>query len=296
MKTEDVPARAILNPTSGFLGEGFTHTINLYRGCPLANSLCGTFCYAQWNRYHTKGRAWGSFLDVKTGICEAYRRDYDRLKRPRVGPPKPLRIYMSSVTEPYPPQERSARRTRALLQEMLDRPPDLLVIQSHTPLVVEDLALLQVLSAKRALQVNITVETDKEALPPGFPRHMYPPRARIAALRDVRMAGITAVGVVSPLLPLDNPRGFAQALEHACDRVILDHFLIGDGSRDGMRTRRSGFPERLIAAGYERWTRIDALREVEATFREVFVDPKRVGVSCEAFNSVDPHRGEHGQC
>lgn len=38
MKTEDVPARATLNPTSGFLGEGFTHTLNLYRGCPLANS------------------------------------------------------------------------------------------------------------------------------------------------------------------------------------------------------------------------------------------------------------------
>jgi hypothetical protein len=40
---------------------------------------------------------------VKTGIREAYRRDYDRLKRPRAGT-RP-RIYVSSVTEPYPPQE-----------------------------------------------------------------------------------------------------------------------------------------------------------------------------------------------
>jgi len=105
MQVEEVPARSILHPTGGFLREGFTHTINLYRGCALGNSLCGTFCYAQWNAYHTRGRPWGSFLDVKTGIREAYRRDYDRLKRPPAGPRRPLRIYMSSVTEPYPPQE-----------------------------------------------------------------------------------------------------------------------------------------------------------------------------------------------
>jgi DNA polymerase IV (archaeal DinB-like DNA polymerase) len=32
MNVQEIPARSILNPTSGFLGEGFTHTINLARG------------------------------------------------------------------------------------------------------------------------------------------------------------------------------------------------------------------------------------------------------------------------
>jgi DNA repair photolyase len=275
-----------LNRTTGFLREGFTHTINLYRGCPLANSLCGAFCYAQWNWYHTEGRSWGTFLDIKTGICDAYRRDYDRIKGPKVGPPRSLRIYMSSVTEPYPPQERSARRTRALLGEMLERPPDLLVIQSHTPLVVDDLSLLQALSGRCRLRVNVTVETDKEDLPAGFPRHMYSPTARIEALEAVRRAGVTSVGVVSPILPLDHPRAFAWALEQACDKVILDHYLIGDGSPGGLRTRRSRFPEMLVAAGYENWTRLDVLREVEEIFREAFVDPRRIGISCAGFNDV----------
>ena len=288
MQVQEVPARSILNPTGGFLREGFTHTINLYRGCALGNSLCGTFCYAQWIAYHTRGRPWGSFLDVKTGIPEAYRRDYDRLKRPPAGPPRPLRIYMSSVTEPYPPQERSARRTRALLEEMLERPPDLLVVQSHTPLVVDDLPLLAALRTRSAVQVNITVETDKETPPPGFPRHMYLPSARIAALGEVRSAGITAVGVVSPLFPLEDPWRFARALEAACDRVILDHYLIGDGSPGGLRTRQSRFPQLLIAAGYARWTALEELREVEAIFRTVFRDPGRVGVSREGFNRVEP--------
>lgn len=130
MRTQEILARSILNPTSGFLRDGFTHTINMYRGCALGNSLCGRYCYAKWNRCHTLGRPWGSFLDVKAGVREAYRRDYVRLERPRAGAPRPLRVYMSSVTEPYPPQEPAARRARALLEEMLGRPPDLLVIQS----------------------------------------------------------------------------------------------------------------------------------------------------------------------
>lgn len=291
MQTNYVKAKSILNPTSGFLREGFTHTINLYAGCALANSLCGTYCYAQWNGYHTKGRRWGSFLDMKTGFLEAYRRDYDRLKHPRRGQPNTLRVYMSSVTDPYPPQERLLRRTRALLEEMLDRPPDVLVIQSHTPLVAEDLVvenkpLLKALNERCTLQVNITVETDRETLPATFPRHMYSPHTRIAALHEVRAAGITAVGVISPLLPLEDSLGFARALEQACDRVILDHFLIGDGSQNGLRTRRSAFPQMLAAAGYERWANLDVLWEVEAVFLAVFKERTRVLISRAGFNDV----------
>jgi DNA repair photolyase len=280
------PVKSIINPTSGFLAEGFTHTINLYRGCALGNSLCGLFCYAQWNTFHTHGRTWGSFLDVKTSFIEAYQRDYDRIRRPRLDSPHPLRIYMSSVTDPYPPQERTLRRTRALLEEMLLRPPDLLVIQTHTPLVVEDLHLLIKLNALCKLSVNITVETDKEMFPPGFPRHMYSPTARLAALSQIRQADIEAVGVVSPLLPLGNPRQFAETLEKSCDRVILDHYLIGDGSRNGLRTRKSSLPELLIEHGFEKWTRLEVLTEVEAVFREVFVDSNRLGISRPGFNTI----------
>ena len=145
MEPTAIPCKTILNPTGGFLGQGFTHTINLYRGCALGNTLCGLYCYAQWNPYHVRGRTWGRFLEVKDGAVEAYCAQYDRLKTP--GNLKPIRIFMSSVTEPYPPQERTLRRTRALLEAMVDRPPDLLAIQSHTPLVVEDLSLFAATSA-----------------------------------------------------------------------------------------------------------------------------------------------------
>jgi DNA repair photolyase len=285
MKLESIPARTILNPTGGFLAEGFTHTINLYRGCALGNSLCGLYCYAQWNPHHTLGRPWGGFLDIKTEFLETYRTQYDRLKRPLRGDPKPLRIFLSSVTEPYPPQERTARRMRRLLEAMLDRPPDRLVIQSHTPLVLDDLPVLLQLREHCRLQINITVETDQDQLPSPFSRHAYTPASRIEALRLLKAAGLFTVAAVSPLLPLNDPRRFAEQLEASCDHVILDHYLLGDGSPNGRRTQQTPLPMLLEADGHAAWTRLDIFWEVVALFREVF-GPQRVGVSRAGFNRI----------
>ena len=283
METREIPCKTILNPTGGFLGAGFTHSINLYRGCALGNTLCGLYCYAQWNPYHVQGRTWGRFLDVKAGAVDAYCTQYDRLKHPTSGDPKPLKIFMSSVTEPYPPQERTRRRTRRLLHAMVERPPDLLVIQSHTPLVVEDLSLLQRLQQQCDLHVHITVETDKPTLPAPFPKHAYSPRSRIQALHALRTAGLHAVATVSPLLPLDDPRRFATELERASTRVILDHYLLGDGSKEGQRTKQTALPRLLRETGYGEWTTLRKFQEIVDLFREVFAGHERVGVSRDGF-------------
>jgi len=66
--------------------------------------------------------------------------------------------------------------------------------------------------------------------------------------------------------------------------VIVDHYLLGDGSH-GLRTQRTGFAERLIAHGFERWTTLDATHEVVAGLREVLGEA-RVLVSCDGFNAV----------
>ena len=283
MEPTEIPCKTILNPTGGFLGQGFTHTINLYRGCALANTLCGLYCYAQWNPYHVRGRTWGSFLDVKAGAVHAYCAQYDRLKTP--GDPKPIKIFMSSVTEPYPPQERTLRRTRELLEAMVERPPDLLAIQSHTPLVVEDLSLLRQLQEQCDVRVHITVETDKPRLPAPFPKQAYSPHSRIQALHALRAAGLDSVATVSPLLPLDDPRRFAGELEQACTRVILDHYLLGDGSKDGQRTKQTALPRLLREAGYTEWTTLKKFREIVDVFRIMFGGPERVGLSREGFNA-----------
>jgi DNA repair photolyase len=283
MQMTVIDSKTILTPTSGFLADGYTHTINAYSGCAFAKALCGTFCYAQHNRWITKGRPWGWF-GAKQHAAELYCRDYDRLKRASRRSPQALRICMSSSTDPYLPPEYSLRLTRSLLEEMQGRPPDTLVIQTHAVLIRRDLALIQALSQHCELWVSITVETDMENIP-GFPPHASSPTKRIAVLKEFRDAGVQTQAAISPLLPIADPEVFAQHLDAACSRVIIDHYLLGDGSRNGLRTKRTNFIELLEQAGFGEWTSIEKLWEVrDVLCRHLGVN--RVLVSRGGFNAV----------
>jgi DNA repair photolyase len=274
---------SILTPTSGFLKTGYTHTINAYQGCAFARSLCGTYCYAQHNRWITKGRAWGLY-GAKRDIREAYCRDYDRIKHPRRGGPHPLKIYMSSSTDPYLPQEKRLRLTWSILDEMRERPADVLVVQSHHTLVERDIDLLADLSRRCELWISLTVETDMDPVP-GFPPHASPPARRLETLQRFRARGILTQATVSPLLPLANPKAFAYQLDQACDRVILDHYLIGDGSPHGWRTKKTSFANQLEHAGFGAWNELTKLWEIRDVFAGV-VGEGRVLIGCEGFNAV----------
>jgi DNA repair photolyase len=274
--------KTILTPTGGFLAPGFTHTLNPFVGCAFAGALCGTFCYAQFQAGIPKGRPWALY-GAKRNIREAYQHDYNRLKHPRQGDSRPLRIFMSSSTDPYIPQEHRLGLTRALLEEMVERPPDVLVLQSHNILIQRDLDLIVQIAARCELWVSLTAETDMDPVP-GFPRHASSPAKRLETLKTFRQAGIHTQAAIAPLMPLANPSAFVQALNQACDRVIVDHFLLGDGS-GGSRTRRTTFIQRLYAAGYGEWTSLDKLWEVR-DFLAGVLGAERVLVSREGFNAV----------
>ncbi len=279
--------KTLLTATGGFLEGGFTHTINLSQGCAFAHSLCGTYCYAQHNHWITKGRAWGLY-GFKKNVRDAYRREYQQIKRPRRGQPGPLRIFMSSSTDPYAPQEARLRLVPELLEEMHQSPPDVLVLQTRSPLVARDRDLIAALAARCELWVSVTVETDCDRIP-GFPNHATPPGKRIATLRVFREAGVLTQATVSPLLPLAQPEQFAAELGRVCRRVILDHYLLGDGCA-GLRTKRTGFPQLLEEAGFGEWNTLEKFWEVKALFDRV-LGPERVLVSSAGFNAVGQGHG-----
>jgi len=290
MQVREVTCRGIINKTGGFLA-GFTHTINPYHGCSYGRTLCGLPDYApEIVKGFGESRVWGSYLDAKVNAPEMYVADYDRI---RAGKVRGIRIYMSSVTDPYVPQEKKYRITGRILEAMRERPPDLLALQTHTPNVLWDEELLVELSRRFPLSVQISVETDRESMGPSFPPHAYPVAERVAALSKLRVRGVETVAVVSPLWPIEDVEGFAHRLEAAASFVILDHFLIGDGSKQGTRTRKrlamagASFPDLLIRAGFEEWTRIEALERVRDAFVRI-LGPERVGVSKEGF-----HRAAH---
>ncbi len=290
MIVREISCRSIVNRTGGFLA-GFTHTINPYHGCAFGRTLCGLPDYApEIVRTFGEKRLWGTYLDVKVNAPEIYAADHDRIRKSaRPG----MRIYMSSVTDPYVPQEKRYRITRRILEIMRDRPPDLLALQTHTPNVLWDEDLIVELSGRLAVSVQISVETDRESLGPGFPPHAYSVRERLAALARLRTRGVETVAVVSPLWPIEDVGSFALRLKDAAGFVILDHYLVGDGSKDGARTRGkcvaegTTFPDLLVRAGFGEWTRIEALDRVRDVFLRV-LGPTRVGVSKEGF-----HRAAH---
>lgn len=273
MDLQERMCRSILTRTGGFLS-GFTHTLNPYRGCSFGNTLCGAGCYAP-ALLHGPKREWGSFLEVKTNAADMYLKDIVRESRRG-----PVSIFCASVTDPYVPQEKRYRITRALLEAMVEHPPDRLALQTHTPGPLRDLDLLARLDCE--LSVQISVETDRIEFP-GMPRHAFPPQDRLDALREIKEAGLRAVGVVAPLLPLEDPEAFARELDRCCTFVIVDHYLVGDGSKNGARTKRRGLPQRLTDAGFERWTRLEVLEETADVFRAV-LGKDRIGVSREGFN------------
>jgi DNA repair photolyase len=271
--------KTILTPASGYIKDGFSHSINIYSGCAFAGALCGTYCYAQHNNWITKGRKW-QLYGAKNDINGAYTRDFLKLRRKN----QKIKILMSSSTDPYIPQEKNLGLTRSLLETMLQYPPDVLSIQSHNTLAERDFDLIMELSAKTDLWLSLTVETDLETIP-GFPPQASSPAKRLAVLKKFRHAGVKTQAAISPLLPIDDIHQFGLNLNAACDRVVIDHFLLGDGSPNGLRTKKTDFIERLEQNGFKQWARLEKMQEVADIFRNILGNG-RVLISRDGFNSV----------
>ena len=270
--------RSILTRTSGFLHDVSSHSLQPYRGCALGNSLCGVGCYVQHNIYVTQGRPWGSFVEVRDNAAEAYRRQYESEKawaRRRGG----FGIFLSSSTEPFQPIERSAGITRSVLETMAELPPDFLILQTHSHHVLDCMDVYEPLSRVCDLRFHISVESDRDELP-GLPRSASPVAKRIEACAELKSAGQRVVVTVSPLLPMDDPERFFAQLREVCDAVVIDHYVGGDGSADGSRTRKTLLPVAMEAIN-PLSVCLEYRDEIAAVARRYF--PGKVGLNIEGF-------------
>ena len=236
----------ILTRTSGFLKTVSSHSAQPYRGCTFGHSLCGVGCYVRANRYVTQGRAWGEFLEVRENAADSYRKTVDRERAWARRSENLFSIFLSSSTEPFLPQESRFGVTRGLLEAMRESPPDQLILQTHTHRVVECFELIADLSAKCELKLHLSIETDRESVP-GLPAHASSVTRRFEAARRFRNAGVFTVVTVSPLLPIEDPEAFFGRIAACADAVVIDHFIQGDGTADGSRTRRTPLPQAMEA-------------------------------------------------
>src|SRR5262245_23123944 len=208
---EQINARSIFSPATGFIQRGgFDWTCNPYIGCTFS---CN-YCYAAFLPQNRRPREdWGRWLEAKVNAVALARK-----QAPKVGG---RAVYLSSVTDPYVPVERSLCLTRGILEEIAEYQPRLLV-QTRGPLVVRD---IDVLENFRAVRVNVSITTDSEEVRQAFEPKAPPLERRWQALRELRAAGLPVGVCVTPMLPLEHAVSFVRRLaEFAPDVLVTQHF------------------------------------------------------------------------
>jgi DNA repair photolyase len=246
---EQINARSIFSPATGFIRRGgFDWTCNPYLGC---NFGC-TYCYAMFLPQNRRPREeWGKWFQAKVNAVELARK-----QAPKVAGQA---VYLSSVTDPYLPVERSLGLTRGILEALLPHQPRLL-IQTRGPLVVRD---LDVISRYRSVRVNMSIPTDSEDLRRAFEPKAPPLERRWQALVEVKATGVATGICVTPMLPLENPEAFARRLiEFAPDVLVTQHFHEsggGFGADTGASARQLLAEHRWTGENYQRC--VEMLRE-----------------------------------
>jgi DNA repair photolyase len=240
---EQINARSIFSPATGFIRRGgFDWTCNPYVGC----SFGCTYCYAMFLPQNRRPKEdWGKWFQAKVNAIELAQKQASKLAGQAV--------YMSSVTDPYLPAERSLHLTRGILEALLPQQPRLL-IQTRGPLVVRD---LDVLRRFNSVRVNISIPTDSEAVRMVFEPKAPPLENRWQALTHLRSAGV-AVGVcITPMLPLDDAGAFVERLQTFQPEVVVTQDFHDSGGGFGADT--GALAKRLLAdrprtaADYERF-------------------------------------------
>ncbi len=279
LEVGEVGVRGILTRTSGYLASVTSHSLQPYRGCSYGNALCGVGCYVRHNGLLTRGAEWGSFLEARTNAAEVYRRQWRRerdwARRARGG----FSIFLSSSTDPFVPQEERFRVTRSLFEAMTELPPDELVVQTHSHRVMRYLELYPALAARCRLRFHVSIESDRDRLP-GLPPPASSVERRFEAVEVLHAAGLFAVVTVSPLFAIAEPAAFFTRIARAADAVVIDHFIGGDGSPTGSRTRRTALPAAMEAIDPGSTTL--AYRDAMVAIAREHL-PGRVGVGCDGF-------------
>jgi DNA repair photolyase len=279
MRFSSTTVASILTRTGGFLGTVASHSLQPYRGCALGNSLCGVGCYVQHNRHLLGSQKWGSFVEARQNAAAAYADQYEAERawaRRTLGR---FAVFLSSSTEPFQPAERKSRITRSVLEGMTSQPPDELIIQTHSPRVMDYLDLYPVLNSKTKLRFHISIESDRDNLP-GLPPPASPVAKRFAAAAALRAAGLRTVITVAPLLPIAEPVHFFERVSEVADAVVIDHFIAGDGSQNGSRTLRTTLPAAMAEIDPRSIT-LQYRDEIVAIAQRIM--PGRVGVHTDGF-------------
>lgn len=211
-----ITAKGILSAHNG---------MNIYRGCQHGCIYCDarSTCYQMNHAFED--------IEVKENaiaLLEA------ALKARR----KPCMIGTSAMSDPYIPLEQTLGMTRKAL-ELIEKYGFGVAIQTKSDKVLRDLELLKTINDRTKAVVQMTLTTADEKLCRLIEPNVATTARRVAALEQLRDAGIPTVVWISPILPFindteENMRGILEACIRARVRGIIN-FGFGVTLRDGDR-------------------------------------------------------------
>jgi len=253
-----LPVKSILNPCDSNRVP-FDWTINPYRGCEFACK----YCYARYTHEYMEidGGEFEKQIFVKQDAAALLARDVTQkysYESKASNYTQAEHIAIGTATDPYQPAEREYGVTRACLEELAKREGLSISIITKSNQIVRDIDILKVIASKSALSINITVTTLKprlaRLLEPRAPR----PDLRLAALRELRDAGLHVGLSASPLLPgITDQEGEMESLAKAAKDAGAEWFFSGvlflmpASARQFLPFIREKFPK--LAKQYAQW-------------------------------------------
>jgi DNA repair photolyase len=253
-----LPVKSILNPCDSNRVP-FDWTINPYRGCEFACK----YCYARYTHEYMEidGGEFERKIYVKQDAAALLAHDVTQkysYESKASNYTKAEHIAIGTATDPYQPAEREYGVTRACLEELAKREGLSISIITKSNQVVRDIDILKVIAAKSALSISITVTTLKprlaRLLEPRAPR----PDLRLAALHELRDAGLHVGVSASPLLPgITDQDGEMESVAKAAKDAGAEWFFSGvlflmpASARQFLPFIREKFPK--LAKQYDQW-------------------------------------------
>lgn len=253
-----LPVKSILNRCDSNRVP-FEWTINPYRGCEFG---C-RYCYARYTHEYMEldGGEFEKKIFVKRDAAPLLAYDISRkysYASEKSGGTQPEHIAIGTATDPYQPAEREYGVTRACLEELARREGLSVSITTKSNQIVRDMDVLRQIAARSTLFLNITVTTLRprlaRLLEPRAPR----PDLRLAAVKQLREAGLQVGVSAAPLLPGITDRegdleGLAAAAREAGAQWFFTNvlFLMPSSAKEFLPFLREKFPK--LAKQYDQW-------------------------------------------
>jgi DNA repair photolyase len=151
-------------------------------------------------------------------------------------------LVIGTATDPYQPAERQFRLTRQILEVLRSYHGLSIEIITKSSLVTRDLDLLQALSARNEVTVNISLATADPRLARLLELRSPVPAARLRALRRLIEGGVYAGLLVAPIIPgvTDDWPGLARLMEAAKEAGA--RYVVGAALRLGPAARHRFLP------------------------------------------------------